>query len=535
MGFELNYLLHQAIDKSAERHTERSAFRFLDSTLTYAELVESANRLAWTLVGEGIKRGDRVGIFLHKSMETPVAVYGVMKAGAAYVPLDPGAPVSRLRKTIQHCGIRCLITHAQKEQSVRDLLDTGTVLECIIGLDQVERHGIRSLGWDNLEEAPGDRAPETGVMEQDLAYIMYTSGSTGVPKGIMHTHASGLSYARMAAETYGITQEDRLSNHSPLHFDMSTLDYFSGPLHGATTVIIPEAYAKLPASLSKLIEDERLTIWYSVPFALIQLLLHGLVGERDLSALRWVLFGGEPFPPKYLHALRRLWPQARFSNVYGPAEVNQCTYYHIPSDEPESDAAVPIGRVWPNTEGLVVDDKDLPVARGATGELLIRAPTMMRGYWNQPELNKHAFYKRLVAGGVSEVFYRTGDLVQERDDGVLMFLGRKDRQIKTRGYRVELDEVESALAAHERVEEAAVYTMAGSEDTASIEAAVILKPGHNDIMVELRQHCAQLLPWYAVPECVWFLKTFPRTTSGKIDRQALRGQALERQRSEAGS
>lgn len=530
-GSKLSFLLHRAIDRSAERYAERPAFRFLDSSLTYAELVEQTNRLAWTLVGEGIKRGDRVGVFLHKSMESPLAVYGIMKAGAAYVPLDPGAPVSRLRRTIEHCGIRCLITHAQKERDILDLLDAGTSLECIIGLDGVDRRGVRSLGWDSLEAAPGDRAPDPGVMEQDLAYIMYTSGSTGIPKGIMHTHASGLSYARMAAQTYGITHEDRLSNHSPLHFDMSTLDYFSGPVCGAATVIIPEAYTKLPASLSSLIEDERLTIWYSVPFALIQLLLRGLLEQRDLSALRWILFGGEPFPPKHLHALRRLWPQARFSNVYGPAEVNQCTHYHIPNDDPGSDAPVPIGRVWPNAEGLVVNELDQAVVRGESGELLIRAPTMMRGYWDQPELNERAFYRRPVAGGVSDVFYRTGDLVQESDDGNLMFLGRKDRQIKTRGYRVELDEIESVLATHERVEEAAAYAVVGSEDTDSIEAAVILKPGQDDSVDALRHHCAQILPWYAVPESVLLLESFPRTTSGKIDRRALRGQALERQRS----
>ena len=531
----MNFLLHQTIDRSAERYAGRPAFRFLGRTLTYAELVERANRLAWALVDQGVKRGDRVGLFLHKSMESPVAVYGIMKAGAAYVPLDPGAPVSRLRKTIEHCGIRCLITHAQKEQGVSELLEAGTVLDCIIGLELVDRRGIRTLGWECLAGAPGDRAPDCGVMEQDLAYIMYTSGSTGVPKGIMHTHASGLSYARMAAEVYGITHEDRLSNHSPLHFDMSTLDYFSGPLSGAATVIIPEAYTKLPASLSELIEKERLTIWYSVPFALIQLLLRGVVEERDLSELRWVLFGGEPFPPKYLQALRKLWPQARFSNVYGPAEVNQCTYYHVPDDDDsETDAALPIGRIWPNAEGLVVDEKDRPVAQGECGELLVRAPTMMRGYWNQPELNERAFYSRTNAGGVSDVFYRTGDLVQDRGDGVLLFFGRKDRQVKTRGYRVELDEVESALTTHERVEEAAAYTVTGSEDNASIEAAVILKTRQDHVADELRRHCAQLLPWYAVPESVWLLDSFPRTTSGKIDRRALRGQALQRQRSEAG-
>ena len=532
-GSKLSFILHQAIDRSAERYADRPAFRFLDTTLSYAELVDRANKLARVLIDEGIKRGDRVGIFLHKSLESPVAVYGIMKAGAAYVPLDPATPASRLRKTIQHCGIRCLISDVQKQQDVLELLDAGTPLECVIGLDVIDQPGIRSLGWDCLEAAPGDRAPDSGVMQQDLAYIMYTSGSTGIPKGIMHTHASGLSYARMAAETYGINHEDRLSNHSPLHFDMSTLDYFSGPLCGACTVIIPEAYTKLPASLSTLMEKERMTIWYSVPFALIQLLLRGLLEERDLGTLRWVLFGGEPFPPKHLHALRRLWPRARFSNVYGPAEVNQCTYYHVPVNEPESDMPLPVGRVWPNAEGLVVDDKDQAVACGESGELLVRTPTMMRGYWQQPELNEQVFYRRPAAGGTSDIFYRTGDLVQDRGDGVLMFLGRKDRQVKIRGYRIELDEVESVLAAHEQVEEAAAYVVAGSEDSETIQAAVILKTRQDGITDELRQHCAQQLPWYAVPESICLRESFPRTTSGKIDRRELRGHAIEGQRAEA--
>ena len=138
MVFDLNYLLHHTIDRSAERHAERQAFCFLDNSLTYAELVERANRLAWALVSEGVKTGDRVGILLHKSVETPVAVYGIMKAGAAYVPLDPGTPVSRLRTTIQHCGIRCLITHAMKEQDVLQLLESETLLECVIGLDEID-------------------------------------------------------------------------------------------------------------------------------------------------------------------------------------------------------------------------------------------------------------------------------------------------------------------------------------------------------------------------------------------------------------
>ena len=405
---------------------------------------------------------------------------------------------------------------------IPDLLAATPNLSCIVGLPdsfELAKPLIR-CDWANLPVV--DDAPTVRTIEQDLAYMMYTSGSTGTPKGIMHTHRSGLNYARMAADTYGLTHEDRLGNHSPLHFDMSTFDYFSGPLVGATTVIIPAAYTKLPASLSQLVQDERMTIWYSVPFALIQLLLRGVLEARDLNALRWVLFGGEPYPAKYMYGLMEKLPQARFSNVYGPAEINQCSYYHVPplaKGECIPDAVAPIGKIWPNAEERVVDDDDQLVVAGEVGELLVRTPTMMQGYWQRPDLNEKAFYRTEVANQVA-VFYRTGDLVQEID-GNYQFVGRKDRQVKTRGYRVELDEVEAALVAHSLVEEAAVYMVPAEAGSHQVAAAVIVKEGTPPGEADLLRFVAGKLPAYAVPQRLEVVDAFPRTGTGKIDRRAL--------------
>jgi acyl-coenzyme A synthetase/AMP-(fatty) acid ligase len=311
---------------------------------------------------------------------------------------------------------------------------------------------------------------------------------------------------------------------------MSTFDYFSGPLRSATTVIIPEEYKLLPASLAQLVAEERLTIWYSVPLALIQMLLRGQLDQHDMSALRWVLFGGEPFPPKHLHALMRQWPHARFSNVYGPAEVNQCTYFHVPPlPNAYADEQVPIGRVWENADGLILDEEDKAVEDGEVGELLIRAPTMMRGYWARPDLTDRAFYRASDDGGFERVFYRTGDLVQRLADGNLRFLGRKDRQIKSRGYRVELDEVEAVLLTHAGVEEIAVFAIADNEGSQQIEAAAILKPGFAATPHELLRFASGQLPAYAIPRSIRLYATFPRTASGKIDRKALAAQALAQQ------
>ena len=219
-------------------------------------------------------------------------------------------------------------------------------------------------------------------------------------------------------------------------------------------------------------------------------------------------------------------PQARFSNVYGPAEVNQCTYYHLPQAPEENGEPVPLGRIWDNAEGLIIDEQDGEVPRGEIGELVVRTPTMMRGYWARPDLNARAFYRRPVFGEYEDIFYRTGDLVQLHPDGQLRFLGRKDRQVKTRGYRVELDEIENALSGHPYIEENAVFALPDAEGSAVIQAAVILRSGAPCTETELKAHLAGLVPWYAVPVKIAIRSDFPRTTSGKIDRRTLREQAL---------
>ncbi len=517
----MSFLLHHAIDESAERLADQEAFRFQGRGLTYGQLVERSNQLAHTLLDQGVGAGDRVGIYMLKGLELPVALYGILKAGGAYVPVDPSAPPSRIQAILEDCGIRHLVTDESRAARAMDLGASTASLECIIapGPDGVGK-GTRVVSWSEVETAK-DSDPRIRVTEDDLAYIMYTSGSTGVPKGLMHTHRSGSSYAHMSARTYSVTCDDRLGNHSPLHFDMSTFEYLTGPLCGATTVIIPEEATLFPINLSELIERERLTFWYSVPLALIQLLTRGQIERYDASSLRWVLFGGEPFPPKYLWRLMELWPQARFSNSYGPAEVNQCTFYHVPREDMGSQEPFPIGPVWDGAEGLIVDASDQPAAPGTEGELLIRAPTMMRGYWARPDLDREAFFIKQPWADDRRKFYRTGDLVRERADGNLLFLGRKDRQIKVRGYRVELDEIENVLSGLEEVAEAAAVVVRTGEGETTILAAVSPISSSGCDPNEVRRRSAERLPPYAVPQKIEVIDRFPRTGSGKIDRPAL--------------
>ncbi|RZK13111.1 MAG: amino acid adenylation domain-containing protein [Flavobacterium sp.] len=513
------YLLPEIIKNSANRYPDNIAFRYENDSLTFKELVRRSNQLARMLSELGVHRGDRVGIFLDPSLETAISVYGIMSAGAVFVPLDPNAPPARIAFVINDCGIRHIISGKKQSRSLNKVLEEDVSLKVVIGID--EKLPVKTVSWEEVAQISPSQTFSVRMLEDDLAYIMYTSGTTGTPKGIMHSHRSGLAYAKLSMSVYDVRPTDILANHSPLHSDISTLGYFTMPLAGGTTVLIPESYKLIPASLSQLMEKERVTIWYSVPLALTQLLQRGTLEGRKIDSLRWVLFGGEPFPTKHLRSLMTLWNKAKFSNVYGPTEVNQCTYMNL-TELPEVDAPIPLGHVWNNTEVLIVDNNDVEVYDGEIGELLVRSATMMKGYWGKPGLTQKGFFKRGKFPNAEEVFYRTGDLVWRNKDGHLMFAGRKDRQIKIRGYRIELDEIESVLMSYSYIIETAVYYFKNEEQESSIEALVVLSEPGGTTEENIKKYLAAKLPAYAVPGRIYFSETIPRTPAGKIDYKKLK-------------
>ncbi|MGI9286609.1 MAG: long-chain fatty acid--CoA ligase, partial [Pseudomonadales bacterium] len=379
---QTNFLLFQAPDHFAKTTPQQSAFCCRDERISYAKLASRSNKLAHALISLGVKQGDRVGIFSQQSLHLPVAVFGIQKAGAAYVPIDPLTPAARLRQIIVDTGIEVLITQHERLGELKKVLAEELPLTALIGIKEHSACALKNLTWSEVEKFD-DSLPAVTITEHDLAYIMMTSGSTGTPKGIMHTHFSGLSYAKLSTSTYAVTANDKIGSFAPLHFDISTFAYFAGPLAGATTVLIPEEQLLFPANVLDLAQKEAMTIWYSAPYILVQIARRDLLAKLDLSHLRWVKFGGEVLHPKYLRQLIAQLPGTQFSNVYGPAEVNQCTYQHF-SSAPESDGPLPIGQVWNDTHALVLDENDQTVGPGEEGELLISSPTRMCGYWNKP-------------------------------------------------------------------------------------------------------------------------------------------------------
>ncbi|NNC58206.1 MAG: amino acid adenylation domain-containing protein [Woeseiaceae bacterium] len=518
----MRFLIHSPVSHFARELPEHPALSFNGQEMSYAALDAASNQLANALIENGMKKHERVGIFMHKSLELGVAIYGALKAGGVFVPLDPFLPVERLQFILQDCQIEHLISTDKLAKQISELTNASTLR--VYGVSS--ETPFAQTDWRQIREFP-TTAPDVSLIDQDLGYIMYTSGSTGHPKGMMHTHHGSISYARWGAIHVDLTPADRVASHAPLHFDLSIFDFFSTAQAGATVVLVPEPVTKLPASWTACIESERISVVFTVPFTLIEMLQRGAMDKRDLSSLRWILFGGEPFPPKHLRLLMRALPETRFTNVYGPAEAPSCTCYDVPPLEDDADEPIPIGTVSLNSADLIIGEDDSECGIDEEGELCIRSSTLTKGYWNRPDLNARVFLRKDSFGPFPDVYFRTGDLVMRRADGQLRFLGRKDRMVKTRGYRVELDEVEAALASHDRVSEAAAFTIPDAHGSKAIFASVILHGKGDDATTAILQHASNKIPAYALPQHIEIVADFPRTSSGKIDRKRLADQQTE--------
>jgi amino acid adenylation domain-containing protein len=508
------YLLQQLLAASAERYPDKAAVHARGRTLTYAELETRSSQLAHLLGERGVRRGDRVGLFFPKAVESVIAMLGVLKAGAVYVPLDPHAPALRVAYIVENCGIRTLVTTAERRRALGPVaLDAAVLVEG-------EPQAPGEAPWSALAGFPAVPPPCESI-EGDLAYILYTSGSTGQPKGVMLTHRNALTFVDWCTMTFRVGPDDRLSNHAPLHFDLSVFDVYNTLAAGATVTMIHEEITVFPQRLAALIEEHGLTVWYSVPSALVYLLLHGDLAAHDLDRLRLVLFAGEVFPMKYLRQLADLLPRAELYNLYGPTETNVCTYHRVDRWRLDGQERLPIGRACANTEVFAVDEHGRRVEPGGTGELYVRGPSLTPGYWGDPERSRCALVPDPFQPHRAERLYRTGDLVTLDESDEFQFLGRRDSQVKSRGYRIELGDVEAALYAHAAVVEAAAVAIPDDEIGARLKAVVALKPGHRLTPAALQAHCASLVPRYMVPETIVFRAGLPKTSTGKIDRARL--------------
>lgn len=519
----MGYLVHQLLEEAARTNPEGQAVVDRERSISYGELDAQSNRLANALRSLGIVKGDRVGVYLDKSIESVVAVYGIMKTGAAYVPFDSDAPVARLAYIAKNCEIRVLLTGAEKEDRWGALLAEGAPLDYLVVLNEVGVAGPEGVAVLDRKQVAQSRAePVTaGVIDQDLAYILYTSGSTGDPKGVMLTHRAALAFIAWAAKEFGIEPGDRLSSHAPLHFDLSVFDLYAAAYGGATVVLVPPKASIFPNQIVRFIQDHEITVWYSVPSILSMMTLRGGLQKGDLPSLRVLLFAGEVFPTKYLRQLMRLVPGTRFANLYGPTETNVCTWYEVPDLSDDNDDTIPIGAVVDNDEAFAIKEDGVIAVPGEVGELYVRGATVMRGYWGDPERTARGLVPDPRGEALSDPAYRTGDLVEVLPGGSFRYVGRRDAQIKSRGYRIELGDVEAALNAHPGVIECAVVAVPDDLVTNRLVAYLTLREGST--VEEVARYCTERLPRYMVPESFKTLSELPKTSTGKIDRRSLAG------------
>ena len=382
----------------------------------------------------------------------------------------------------------------------------------------------RLIDWREIPDELGRNAPHVHVIDSDAAYILFTSGSTGNPKGVMISHLNALTFVNAVYEFFQIEKEDRLSNICPLHFDMSVFDIYVALKAGASIVIIPETSAIFPVRLAEIIAKNKISVWNSVPSALSLLANLANLDLYDLSSLRLVLFAGELFPLKYLRRLQEAIPGARFCNMYGQTEANSSTYYWVDRLPSDGKGVLPIGRPFPNFEVFALDEAGNLVDKPAQeGELYVRASSVALGYWGEIEKTAKSFVRNPLRPDIDERVYRTGDLVRLDSDGNYVFLGRKDLMIKSRGYRIEIGEIETVLCNHPEIKNAVVIPipdeLIGNRLSVIIEPSTPGKITKDDIV----KYCSAQLPKYMIPEMIEFRDSLPTTSSGKVDRKRLSG------------
>ncbi len=512
-------VLHQLLDISASRFPDRVAVEEAESgSIRYHELARLSDRLRDRLRGMGVGSGDRVGICMRKSGDAVASIFGVMKAGAAYVPADPTAPAQRNAFIFHNCAVKVLIVEARLAEALElEFSKLGFTPQMIV-LEGTGAGVPLTKALDRLDAVSlASSVPSAAPDPSHLAYILYTSGSTGRPKGVMLSQGNAACFIDWCSDVFQPNEHDRFSSHAPFHFDLSILDIYVSLKHGATLVLVEEQLGKEPGRLAPWIAEKRLTVWYSAPSILSLLAQFGKLDQHNYSSLRLVLFAGEVFPIKYLKLLKSLWLHPRYFNLYGPTETNVCTFYEVPHLIPESQTEpVPIGKACPHCEPLVVNEGGTEVAQGAEGELCIAGPSVLEGYWNLPENTAKAFLP-----GRDSRWYRTGDIVVELPDGNYKFLGRRDRMIKKRGYRIELGEIEMALYRHPAIKEAAVLAFP-DDDGVPIKAFTSTRNGSKLSIIELKRFCSENLPLYMVPDLFCFLESLPKTSTDKIDYQKLK-------------
>lgn len=517
-------LLQQLITKQAERRPDDIALVMNDERISYAALEEASNQLARQLRAIGCVRGDRVCFLTPKSPMAIISELAILKADCAYAPLDPSSPAPRLAKIVAACEPRCILTAGPMAQLLRDTLAEAKLSPApLIGSLSAETPQPPGLevAFFRVDLTAFSGAPlDYRNHGADTAHILFTSGSTGAPKGVRITHNNVLRFIEWATSYFGVSAEDRISGHPPLHFDLSTFDIYCTLGAGAQLHLVPAELNLLPNKIADFVRRHELTQWFSAPSLLNFMAKHDAVAQGDFPTLKRLLWCGEVFPTPALRYWMRRLPHVSFTNLYGPTEATiASSYYTVPSCPPHDNTPIPIGTPCDREELLVLNDKLQPAPPGEIGDLYIGGVGLSPGYWRDEQKTSEVFLDTSSYGRI----YKTGDLAKVDEDGLIYFLGRADSQIKSRGYRIELGEIETALNALGLLRECAVVAVNSDRfEGATICCAYAPLPGVGGDPTALCQALRRSLPSYMLPSHWICLERLPQNGNSKIDRPALR-------------
>jgi amino acid adenylation domain-containing protein len=474
---------------------------------TFAQLARHAKAFATCILDRPPGSDGPIAVFLPKCAETVIADLGILYAGHFFCNLDTRSPAQRIRNILDNLHPSLMVTSRSLGP---DLQALGASPDQILFLDDAMTPGARI-------DTGAIQAQLQRTLDLDPVCIINTSGSTGTPKGVVLHHRGTIDFLDWAFQHLGLDGSERIGSLSPFYFDIYTLELGLCLAKGATLVIVPEGLAIFPVQLVEFVAIQRISFIFWVPTIMVAISNQGLLDKFDLSALKKILFAGEVFPTRHFNQWHRHLPWATFVNLYGPIEIHvDCTFFVVDRVFADEDP-LPIGFPCRNSDILVLDDHGRPCVGEAPGELCVRGASLALGYWNDPVKTALAFPQNPLHAHFPERIYRTGDLVCLNARGELLFIGRKDYQIKHLGYRIELPEIEHQILTIPGIANACVlYNQERKEITLFYE-----NPGEAVGAAQIRQHLAAVFPKYMLPVTFHKMPELPRNPNGKIDRNGL--------------
>jgi D-alanine--poly(phosphoribitol) ligase subunit 1 len=485
-------------DKLAIRDSRRG--------FTFGEIERFAKNCAALILQKTVATNQPIAVFLPKSAEAIIADLGALYTGNCYSNLDIKSPPERLQNMLQNLNSSVVITSKEHSSALRALGISENQLLF------VETALVPEINYDNAQLQQRLKS----VIDTDPVYIIYTSGSTGIPKGVVVSHRGIIDYIDWARDCYQIFDNEVIGNQAPFFFDNSTLDIYLCLSCGATLVLIPEENFGYPLKLMQFVEQMGVTTFFWVPSVMTGVANFKILDSLAPASIRKILFAGEVMPTRTLNYWRSKYPNALFSNLYGPTEITvDCTYYIVDRDFKDEEA-LPIGFPCRNSDVLILNEHNKPAKIDEPGELCVRGSSLALGYWNNPEKTASAFVQNPLNPHYPELIYRTGDLVFKNVRGEIMFIGRKDFQIKHLGYRIELGEIEHAV---QQVDD--IHNCCVAYDQEKKAILLFYESGRELSPSFIRERLSASLPKYMLPTVFHRLEKMPLNGSGKIDRQKL--------------